>query len=66
LGKEVINIKKLLTLSLIGIGALGLISAGSVLAETNGAGPKRMGSMVQVIAEKFNLNQDEVQTVVDG
>lgn len=57
--------KKLLTLSLLTLGALGTISAGSVLAQNYGKNQNPMGSMVQVISEKFSLNQDEVQTVFD-
>lgn len=52
----------LVAVTVIGLGALG---ATRVLAEDSTPGQGPMGSLVQKIAQKFNLNQADVQSVFD-
>ena len=62
--KEVINIKKKLIFPVIAVAilSLGIIDVGLASAkDTN----KPQSTLVQKIAEKFNLNQNEVQQVFD-
>jgi len=56
--------KKIIALSALAVvlGA-GLLKSGIVFAQGNGQ--ERMSTLVQKIADKFNLNKDEVQAIFD-
>ncbi len=47
------------------VGLAGLSTAGIVAAQSDGSSTHRMDSLVTAIADKFNLNKDEVQQVFD-
>ncbi len=47
------------------VGLAGLSTAGIVAAQSNGSSTNRMDSLATAIADKFNLNKDEVQKVFD-
>lgn len=59
------NKKSLLTIAAVTVLGAGALSATSAFAQTNNAGQDQMSSLVEKIASKFNLNQDDVQAVFD-
>ncbi len=66
--KEVSNIlkkKAILTAAAVSVLGAGILSASTAFAQTTTSTQDPMNSIVQKIADKFNLNKDDVQAVFD-
>jgi len=65
--KEVTKMKKktIITLAIVTVMGLGLLGSSSAFAQSKMDGQDHMSSLAQKIAEKFGLNQVDVQAVFD-
>ncbi len=59
------NKKILLTVATISILGIGLLSSTAILAENTADHPNPMAALVEKIADKFGLNQEDVQVIFD-
>lgn len=64
-GGEYMNKKMLLTVATVSIMSGGLVMASNAFAQTQSGGQESMTSLVQKIADKFNINKNDVQAVFD-